>query len=84
MIKYSKFTDDIGSENFGGTFCQKTDKILKNLYVRGGWGWGCYAPPSARHALGCIVFRKQLFTGAEIYTGARTYSWLVGGNILKR
>ena len=30
MIKYSKFTDNIGSGNFTDTFCQNTDKFQKS------------------------------------------------------
>ena len=30
MIKYSKFTDNIGSGNFTDTFCQNTDKFRKS------------------------------------------------------
>ena len=29
MIKYSKFTENIGSGNFTDTFCQNTDKFQK-------------------------------------------------------
>ena len=54
MIKYSKFTDNIGSENFTNTFRQSTDKFQKSVCVcvcvcvggggrRG--GGRCYSPP---------------------------------------
>ena len=33
MIKYSKFTDNIGSENFTNTFRQSTDKFQKSVCV---------------------------------------------------
>ena len=39
MIKYSKFTDNIGSGNSTDTFCQNTDKFQKSV------GGGGYAPP---------------------------------------
>ena len=35
MIKYSKFTDNIGSGNFTDTFCQNTDKFKKGGRPRG-------------------------------------------------
>ena len=51
MIKYSKFTDNIGSGNFTDTFCQNTDRFQKS----GGWARGGLVgdTPPARHALGC-------------------------------
>ena len=33
MIRYSKFTDNIGSGNFTDTFCQNTDKFQKSVGV---------------------------------------------------
>ena len=44
MIKYSKYTDNIGSGNFTDTFCQNIGKCQKS-------GKGCYpAPPAPSHA----------------------------------
>ena len=37
VIKYSKFTDNIGSGNVTDTFCQNTDKLQKSGKV----GWVC-------------------------------------------
>ena len=49
LIKYSKFTNNIGSGNFTDIFCQNTDKFQKTVCVvcvcvcgRGGGG---YTPP---------------------------------------
>ena len=36
LIKYSKFTDNIGSGNFTDTLCQNTDRFQKS----GGWAEG--------------------------------------------
>ena len=53
MIKYSKFTDNIGSGNFTDAFCQNTDKFRKRENV---------TPPhtSAQHALGNKCSQKLL------------------------
>ena len=72
MIKYSKFTDNIGSGNFTDIFCQNTDKFKKS-------GVTPPPPPSthththraplARHALACIRPRaKQMFLVNIKYT----------------
>ena len=60
MVKYSKFTDNIGSGNFTDTFCQNTDKLKRS-------GGGVTPPPPSththtshrpyRHALGLIMSR---------------------------
>ena len=44
MIKYSKFTDNIGSANFTDTFCQNTDRFKKS----GGYYTPSPSPHSAR------------------------------------
>ena len=45
MIKYSKFTDNIGSGNFTDIFCQNSEKLQES--------WGSLTPPTAPalHAL---------------------------------
>ena len=51
MIKYSKFTDNIGSGNFNVAFSQNTDKFQKS---GGGWvgGGGTHTHKhTAQHAL---------------------------------
>ena len=51
MIKYSKFTDNIGSGNFTDTFRQNTDKFQKSK------GRGVLHPPTppSRYALECQI-----------------------------
>ena len=34
MIKYSRFTDSIGTENFADIFCQNTNKFQNSVCVR--------------------------------------------------
>ena len=50
MIKYSKFTLNIGSGNFTDTFCQNTNKFKKSVCVcvcvGGGGGGGGVNPPA--------------------------------------
>ena len=43
MLKYSKFTDNIGSENLINPFCQNTNKVKKKW----GDGGGCPSPDNA-------------------------------------
>ena len=52
MIKYSKFTDNIGSGNFTDTFCKiptNLKKVCACVCVCGGGEWGvlrCCTPPT--------------------------------------
>ena len=64
LIKYSKFTNNIGSGNFTDIFCQNTDKFQKTVCVvcvcgGGGGGWGLHPPPPnhpPQHALGYDIW----------------------------
>ena len=58
FIKYSKFTDNIGSGNFTDTFCQNTNKFKKSVCVcvLGGGGRGGVLHPHthSRFAPPCL------------------------------
>ena len=62
MVKYSKFTDNIGSGNFTDTFYRNTDKFKKGGRPRGAGGAGFTLPHTSHawQALAYILFLYQL------------------------
>ena len=63
MVKNSKFTEKIGSENFTNTFCQITNKFQKSEGGGGGGGLLQHPPPHthnpARHTPFQPLVRKK-------------------------
>ena len=71
MIKYSKFTDNIGSGNFTDTFCQNTDKFEKT-------GGGLHHPGGGVTPPHALLLDTPLGVAEYAYHGFADHPWLVG------
>ena len=70
MIKYSKFTENIGSGNFTDTVCQNTDKFQKSEEE------GVTLPQTPRLTRPCVDILPNIsFTASEMERDLRLIQW---------